>query len=156
VAAGAGAIGTGVSEVAKTATVTEVAPAAADILPIAYAIGLAILAIVLWRGSFLAKREIFLENVVDDDGSCPPTAYSAEDELFTVLRRKKPLETLLDMMLESVPIAVFAFLLWVDPLRWTKGVTFWTQIAPVMVAALYLCWWLWQARASARATARPR
>jgi hypothetical protein len=116
----------------------------------AYLAAVAIVAIVVYRASFLAKRRLFLETAEIDRDAPPENVYQAEDSLFHALRRKKARETLLDLWLEGLPVAAVGFFLFVDPFRWTHGITFWSQILPAVVAAIVLILWSPHAGRSAR------
>jgi hypothetical protein len=121
---------------------------------IAYvAISGGIVLIVCWvcvHSSFLDKREVMLGwhwNDPVEHGVGPPArrspadVYAAEESLFGLLRRHNGAEVRLDLWLEGVPIAAIGFFLFVDPFRWTKGVTFWSQIVPAGVAVIALLAW---------------
>ena len=61
--------------------------------------------------------------------------------MIALLRRHNGGEARLDLWLEGVPIVAIGLFLFVDPFRWTKGVTFWTQIVPASLAAIaFLVW----------------
>jgi hypothetical protein len=102
------------------------------------------------RSSFLDKREVMLgwhwHDPVERSGShrartSPADVYAGEETLFGLLRRHNGGEPRLDLWLEGFPIVAIGLFLFVDPFRWTKGVTFWTQIVPASLAAIALLVW---------------